>query len=142
MSDFLQDDKVVQINRSTAPEDVIETTQNLRLALVQQMIKEGLPTDRREIRMLAEILRDTDTNALTAKKLNNEEKAINQASAVAKNIADIAAAVGQGKNPFAAPNAVRQIPIDDSNRLPVIDLVPGQTTQGVEKLAYEDFVKS
>lgn len=142
MSDFLQDNEVIQINRSTAPEDVIETTQNLRLALVQQMIKEGLPSDRREIRMLAEILRDTDTNALTAKKLNNEEKAINQASIVAKNIADIATAVGQGKNPFAAPAAVREIPVEASERLPVIDMVPGHTTQGVEKLNYDDFVKS
>ncbi len=142
MSDFLQDENVIKINRSTAPEDVIETTQNLRLALVQKMIQEGLPTDRREIRMLAEILRDTDTNALTAKKLNNEEKAINQASAVAKNIADIANAVGQGKNPFAAPHAVREIPREASDHLPVIELVPGHTTQGVEKLIYEDFVKS
>lgn len=142
MSEFLKDEDVIQINRSTAPEDVIETTQNLRLALVQKMISEGLPSDRREIRMLAEILRDTDTNALTAKKLNNEEKAINQASAVAKNIADIANSIGQGKNPFAAPGAVRDIPREASDLLPEIELVPGQTHQGVEKLNYDDFVKS
>lgn len=141
MSDDFLETNPVPVNHSTSPEDVIKTTQQLRLKVTEKMLENGIPTDRREIRLLNEILRDMDTNALTTKKLDVEEQAVNQASVVAKNMADILSAVGHGKNPFMAPKDVREIPTDDS-RLPQIAPVPGQMGQGVDVLEYSEFVGS
>ena len=140
MSDYLET-QPFHVNDSTSPEAVIETTQRVRLGITKSILKDGIPTDRRDVRLLNEILRDMDTNALTAKKLDVEEKAVNEASVVAKNVTDILAAVGRGKNPFSAGATVREVPKEE-NILPQIDTVPGQMDQGVEKLEYSDFVKS
>lgn len=128
------------INRSTKPEDVIETTQSLRLQMISELTGEGLtiPEDPKMLATLNQTLRDLDTAALTTQKLTVEEKQVDAASRVASNLANIYKQLG-GKNPFERDMGAAKR-VDEAERLPVIDKVPGHTRQGVEELNYEDFV--
>jgi len=136
----------IVVNKSTAPNDVLETTQSLRLQLLDRILVQGVPGDRREMRMMTEVLRDMDTNALTTRKLITEEKAADTAAQISENVKAILGSLGGNANPFEAAETdplaevSRQPEIPEEIEMTSIAFAPGQTMVGVESLNYDDFV--
>jgi len=129
-------------SKSTKPEDVIELSQSLRLQIVDNLTRDGVPTSEDGIKQLSSVLRDLDAAALTTRKINVEESAVDQAARATANVSKILAAIG-GKNPFRKGVLVEERddrPTLDRDKLPPVKTVPGQTFIGVENLKYEDFV--
>lgn len=132
------------INYSTAPEDIIQTTQKVRLQIVDVLTTQGntIPDDPKFLSALNQTLRDMDTAAQTTQKLNIEAKAVDDAAQTSANIGALLKALG-GAHPLKRPG---QAPLverveDDSHLLPTYVPVPGQELQGVEQLEYSDFVR-
>lgn len=134
------------INYSTAPEDIIQTTQKIRLQIVDTLTTQGntIPDDPKFLSALNQTLRDMDQAAQTTQKLNIEAKAVDDAAQTSANINALLRHFG-GKNPFLAdpnsnlPKAERVT--DDAALLPTVVPVPKQDLQGVDHLEYSDFVQ-
>lgn len=130
--------------RSIKPADIIEHTQRMRLQIVDKLTDNGLelPTDPKDLGTLSMVLRDLDAAALTTRKLDVEEKAVDVASKASANVAAVLRSLGGG-NPFKHEQPViegRTVPIPDEDSLPVVVTVPGHTKQGMDELVYEEFV--
>lgn len=128
--------------RSTKPEDVIELTQSLRLQIVENITREGVPTSEDGIKQLSTVLRDLDAAALTTRKINVEESAVDQAARATANMDKFLSQFG-GQDPFKKGVIIEgkaERPSIDRDKLPEVKTVPGQTFIGVEQLRYEDFV--
>jgi hypothetical protein len=134
----------MKINKSTKPGDVIETSQSLRLEIIDKLTDKGerVPTETKELGTFLQLLRDLDAAALTTRKLDVEEKSIDVASKASANVAAILKELGG--NPFKKqPQTIEGtvlIPTPDTSMLPEIELVPGHTKQGADKLEYTEFV--
>lgn len=136
------------INTSTSPADIIETTQKLRLQMVNKLTENGgrIPSEGKEVGSLAMLLRDMDAAALTTRKLDVEEKGVDSASIASANVAAILKELGG--NPFKSRvdltiennSVVAVIPVPDTSQLPTITLVPGVMKIGEDKLDYAEFV--
>lgn len=132
----------MSINQSTNPVDVIATTQQLRLKMVEKLTEgDRIPTEAKEVGVLSMILRDLDAAALTTRKLDVEEKGVDVASKASANVANILKELG-GQNPFRIGTVEngRQLPTTDVSQIPVIDLVPGVMRIGADVLEYGEFV--
>lgn len=138
----------MSINVSTNPVDIIETTQKLRLQMVNKLTGDGerIPTESKEVGTLSMLLRDMDAAALTTRKLDVEEKGVDAASIASANVAAVLKELGG--NPFKARvgvsienhSVVSVIPAPDASQLPTVILVPGVTKIGEDKLEYAEFV--
>lgn len=135
----------VEINNSTRPEDVVETTQSIRLLMVKKLTNDGaeIPTDPKEVATLNGLLNSLDTTAQTTRKLDVEEKGIDVASKASANVAAILRQLGG--NPFridheAIDGEAVRLPDRAPQDLPKVVQVPGQTLQGMDELKYEEFV--
>jgi hypothetical protein len=136
----------IQVNESVDPSDVIKTTQTIRLAMVKQTIKAGLPEVGEGSRDFLGLLRDLDTAALTTRKIDVDEKNGSDAERLAAAHTELLRMMG-GKNPFAADieglgkgeltKAVRSVP-----ELPEPTLVPGITDIGTHNVDYDEFAAS
>lgn len=132
----------MSINCSTKPTDVIETTQSLRLQMINKLTDNGtrIPTDPKEVATLNNLLNSADSAALTTRKLDVEEKAVDQASIASANVAAILKEMGG--NPFKRePTEIKGEVISRAPlELPEVVPVPGQMHQGMDTLIYEDFI--
>jgi hypothetical protein len=132
----------MEINKSTNPSDIIETTQRLRLDIVNKLTEGGerVPTEGKEVNTLAMMLRDLDAAALTTRKLDIDVQGIDAASKASANVANILKEMGG--NPFLIGNleASTKIPVVDAAMIPDIVLVPGQMKIGSDVLEYAEFV--
>lgn len=134
----------MSIDKSIDPVNIIQTTQKLRLQIIDALTSDGLtmPTDGKDVNTLAGLLRDLDANALTTRKLDVEEKGVDAATKAAANVAAVLREMGG--NPFKGVRdsgaIVSSIPKPDMELLPVVEMVPGHGKQGEDKLAYDEFV--
>jgi len=134
------------INESVDPSDIIKTTQGIRVAMVKETLKRGVPTIDKDANTFLQVLRDLDQAALTTRKIDVEERQVNESERLAQAQNELLRMLG-GKNPFAVdltggtvkPNAPRR---DASVDLPTPPLVPDVTTQGTQPVNYDDFVGS
>lgn len=133
------------VDDSVDPLAVIKTTQSIRIAMVKNELKGGIPRLGTESRDLMQLLRDLDGAALTTRKLDVEERQVDESQRLADAQNGLLRMLG-GKNPFAvditqgaqAPRVER----DDRNRLPAPVIVPDVMTQGTQAVNYDDFVSS
>jgi hypothetical protein len=137
----------VAVNRSTRPEDVVETSQSIRLLLIEKAMENGIPDDPKQVAALNNLLNSLDTTALTTRKLNVEENALDVASKVAADMANTLRLMREGGggngSPFEAIDGQAQrvdLPMPGPEDLPAIAQVPGHFRQGVEELDYAMFV--
>jgi len=134
----------MDINDSVDPSDIIKTTQAIRVAMVKNELKHGVPKIDKDANTLLQVLRDMDQAALTTRKIDVEERNVNESERLAQAQNELLRMLG-GKNPFAVdltagsapPVAHREPP-----KLPDAVVVPDVTTQGTQPVNYEDFVSS
>lgn len=135
----------IEINDSVDPLDVVKTTQSIRVAMVKRHLTTGVPEVGESSRDLLGLLRDMDNAALMTRKLDVEERAVDESQRLANAQNELLRMLG-GKNPFAvditegaqAPRNER----GDRSRLPPPRIVPDITTQGTQAVNYEDFISS
>lgn len=138
------------INPSTDPSDVVHTTQQIRLLMLKELTKGGVPKDSDEVKTLSLVLRDLDAAALTTRKIDVEEKAVGEQARAIDAVQDIAKLYG-GRNPFLAnpdgslnADALREIRgsrVTDEAALPPPRSIPGMDKQGQDDVSPEDFIK-
>ncbi len=134
----------MEISDSVDPSDIIKTTQSIRVAMVKQELQHGVPKVDKDANTLLQVLRDMDQAALTTRKIDVDERQVNESERLAQAQNELLRMLG-GKNPFAVditsgntpPAPVRQAP-----ELPTPPLVPDVTTQGTQPVNYDDFVSS
>lgn len=130
---------------SRDPKLDLQNAQQMRWAQINKITNDGttLPTDPKEVAMLAGLLRDVDGSATAVIKLGIEEKAVNVASEVANNVRDIIRSFGG--DPFRTGNVIegqasRVTSLMEGVVLPDVQVLPGHDYQGTEELNYDDFV--
>lgn len=134
----------IEVNTSTEPAEVIKTTQGIRLKILASRLAKGVNDDIKELNTDLQLLRDLDAAALTTRKIDVEERAVNESERVSEQTNALLKMLG-GKNPFAVDITTGNIRSDLIGRpreaaLPVIAVVPGQVKQGTEQLNYADYV--
>ena len=92
-----------------------------------------------------QLLRDLDSAALTTRKIDVEERQVDESQRLANAQNELLRMLG-GKNPFAVDITAGAVPPrvarPDPTALPEPTLVPDITAQGTQSVNYEDFVTS
>lgn len=139
------------INRSTAPEDVVQTVQELRLEMLSQLTKGGISNDPDSVKGMRELMKDLVGTAQTTLKINVEEKAADVAARAVDSVQDIRRLYGD-RNPFlvnpdGSVNAetLREIKGQRLNvspeQLPPPRVIPGMDKQGLDEVSPDDFIR-
>ena len=128
--------------KTPSEDEVLTATQKARMALLENMTKDGIPECNRDRRVMLELLNGADTTALAMKRMEQDSKQSEQDNAAAIMAAKIKAKTG-GNNPFAggAGNGEKVINTLPEGALPEPELVDGELDVGVSDLNYEDFMK-
>jgi len=144
-AEYLSDLPMI-INESVDPSAIIKTTQSIRVAMVKKTLARGVPGIDKDANTFLQVLRDLDQAALTTRKIDVEERQVNESERLAQAQNELLRMLG-GKNPFAvqlvpgeaAPVRVRS---EKAVELPPPVLVPEITAQGTQAVNYDDFVSS
>ena len=123
-------------------DEVLSLTQRTRMAILEDMTKDGMPNNNRDRRVLLELVNGADTTALAMKRMEQDSKQSEQDNAAAIMAAKIMAKTG-GNNPFQAEAGRHEKVINTlpDNALPEPTLVEGELDVGVSDLNYEEFMK-
>lgn len=120
-------------------DDIIEQNQRMRKKFVEHLVPEGkFPDDPKAQYVLLTAMADMDRTALQNKKIGSTER---QGAADRQAAMLIATIVGsmEGKNPFESTTGRTTIPLLESQRIPEVVIVPGETDIGLEHETYEQF---
>lgn len=134
----------IAVSHSTEPADVIKTTQSIRLQILASRLGRGVSEDLKELNTDLQLLRDLDAAALTTRKIDVEERAVNESERVSEQTNALLKMLN-GKNPFAVDLTTGRVRDDLIGRprevdLPLPTIVPGHLRQGTEQLNYADYV--
>lgn len=123
-------------------DDLLLLTQQVRLRVVNSMTAEGqIPTDAKDIKALAGVLKDIDAQVLTKQRLQQDNQNAQDDREVAMRAVRISEHVARtvGGNPFRRENAGRLH--KDDGALPEIEIVPGQMDVGPSNTRFKDFMQ-
>ncbi|MNZ45896.1 hypothetical protein D3C78_635620 [compost metagenome] len=132
----------IRVDQNVDPSAVIKTTQGIRLKILEDRFKKGIPSDDKELSLNMQLLRDLDSAALTTRKIDVEEAQGSETERLAQANNELLRMLN-GRNPFAVevgtmpPNVKRT---DAAAALPAPVLVPDVTTQGTQPVNYDEFV--
>lgn len=134
----------IDVSLSTEPAEVIKTTQSIRLRILSERLRKGVSEDLKELNTDLQLLRDLDQAALTTRKIDVEERAVNESERVSEQTNALLKML-DGKNPFAVDLTTGSVRADLTGRpreaaLPEPVIVPGHMRQGTENLNYADYV--
>lgn len=143
--EFLAANKApIPVDHSTDPAAVIKTTQSIRLRILEERLRTGVNEDAKELNLDLQLLRDLDQAALTTRKIDVDERAINDAERASEQTNALLKMLN-GRNPFAIDVTSGELRADLTGRsrdvaLPEPTVVPGHTNQGTHNLEYGEFV--
>ncbi|MBE0438347.1 MAG: hypothetical protein IBX57_01075 [Gammaproteobacteria bacterium] len=127
---------------SLTDDDLLKFTQSTRLKLVKSLHDPNgkLPSDPKEQRVLLTALSDMDKAALGNKKIGASEKQSASDALVAQAIAGLSSRFGS-QNPFMdqAPEGGTKIPSIETEKLPEVSPLPGETDIGLSTETYKTF---
>lgn len=134
----------IDVNQSTDAAEVVKTTQGIRLQILAHRLKKGVNEDAKELNLDLQLLRDLDQAALTTRKIDVEEKAVNDAERASEQTNALLRML-DGRNPFVVDITTGKLRPDLIGRereaaLPDAVVLPGHTTQGTDNLNYGDYV--
>lgn len=136
------------INRSTKPNDVLETTQTILLNLLGNLTEEGgkLPSDPKEVGTVISVVRELNSAAVTTKKLDIEERAVDEATQLARDLIEInrnAPGIFHGREMKDIQGEVVPSPPKlDRARVPHVKLLPGQLGSDIKEIDLDTFMKA
>lgn len=120
-------------------ESVLDYTQRIRIAIVQQNTANGLPSDPDELSALAGFLNDLDKQELTKAKIQLEDKAQQSDRKAQEIIQGIISMVGN-QNPYDAGVNTGRV-VEHKGDLADVQLVPGELDHNQRTLDYDSFIK-
>lgn len=120
-------------------EDILRLTQGTRKRLLDDIIKNGIPTDKDERELLLSTLNDMDRTALGNKRIGAAEKMAGADRLVSEAIIRITSQFGTA-NPFQGQTEAITIPSADVKQLPAANPVPGETGVGLELTNFDEFI--
>ncbi|MGG4591704.1 hypothetical protein ACLPJK_25955 [Pseudomonas aeruginosa] len=131
------------INRSIEPKDVIKTTQTLLVETLAQFVNEGekLPSDPKEIGALIALTRAIGDTAQTTRKLDIEERAVEEVSQLARDykyLVEHARTLITGRD--IEGECVAEGPKPDKTRLVEVKLLEGQMDSVVPDIDVDEFM--
>lgn len=119
-------------------DQILEHNQKIRMRLVKDLTKDGMPTDKDDKYILLGSLKDMDKQVIDKKRVAIEDKNANIANTVAAAVTKIADLV-DGGDPFRRKNA-GVIPETEKDKLPDYTPLPGETEVGITNENYESFM--
>ncbi|MNO14024.1 hypothetical protein D3C76_36640 [compost metagenome] len=139
------ENRPLAVNQDVDPSAVIKTTQGIRLKILEDRFKRGIPSDDKELNLNMQLLRDLDSAALTTRKIDVDEAQGSETERLAQANNELLRMLN-GRNPFAVdvgsiPTTVIQR-ADPEKGLPEPKLVPDVTVQGTQPVNYESFAAS
>lgn len=123
-------------------DDLLSLTQQVRLRMVNAMTADpAISTDPKDVKALAGVLKDIDTQVLTKQRLNQDNQNAQDDRATALQLMKMSEHITRtvGSNPFRKENSGRLN--KDDGALPEIEVVPGQMDVGVSSLRFKDFME-
>ncbi len=121
------------------PEEELQLhrTRQLRQDLINQMTKEGLPSQSRDIRLLMELCDSADNHVLTTAKLRIDDKSSQQNNNIAAMISGLLEKVGQQPKVISGVQTIhRELPSDTS-----FTFTEGEMDDSKAIVCYEDVVR-
>ena len=132
-----------KLNRPGTDDEVLRYTRGVRLDLVDELTKKGVPTDTKDQQTLLQTLSDMDRGALSNKKIGASESIAEADRIVAVAIAQLNNQFGS-QNPFVRRSGSLiegEVPRLDAGRMPEIELVEGETEIGLSAMTYNSFIE-
>ena len=132
-----------KLNRPGTDDEVLRYTRGVRLDLVDELTKKGVPTDTKDQQTLLQTLSDMDRGALSNKKIGASEGIAEADRIVAVAIAQLNNQFGS-QNPFERRSGTLiegEVPRLDAGRMPEIELVEGETEIGLSAMTYNSFIE-
>lgn len=132
------------IGQEVTEDEVLSLTQRTRRALINDMIKDGMPTCNRDRRVLLELMNGADTTALGMKRLDNESDQAKADQLAAEAALKLIDKLGND-NPFekdatvVADTSHAGHTLEQGNVI-VDDIVEGELDVGLADLSYEEFM--
>ena len=121
-------------------EDVMRFTQGTRRKFVDHLLANGFPNDPKEQYVLLSALGDMDRAALGRMRIGIGEKAVEGDKLVANALVALRAQL-QGVDPLQGDSSVvATIPRVRQDLLPPSNAVPGETSVGLEKQTFDEFI--
>lgn len=113
----------------------LEDTQQLRLRIVKELTKDGIPDNKDDRHFLLEAMKDIDKSVYTKTRIKVSNKAADEQKSSNAIIAELLK-----RHTVTPSNVVGVIPVLDAHHR-VTDSVDGETTIGVENLIHESFTE-
>ena len=120
-------------------DDLIKQTQGIRRKLMDDMVREGMPTDKDSIQMLLEVMKDTDRTALGNKRIVTADKNASQDREVQRATVEVIKGLNN-RDPFRREPKPEEERFDDE-QLPDIEVKPGETAIGMQDERHGDFMR-
>lgn len=123
---------------SVDPNDVVKFTQQLLYKAVLEKTNNGtfIPGDTAELSML---IRDMNATALTTRKLDQEEKALDNNRALVEAFKQFEEMI-EGKDVYGADRVTRTVDPYENSTLPTIEVNPLELTQGEQPLNADQYL--
>ena len=116
-------------------DEVINVTQNIRMDLIHELVKEGVPEDKDGRYLLLKVMEQADQTAVSNKKIVSDDKSADEDRKVARYSAMVRRQLLSNVKNL---EAVGDIPVPPD--LAAIEVLPGETDVISEELNYEEFM--
>ena len=114
-------------------------TRGVRQDILRDCLKDGLPAENKDKRLVMELLAQIDESTLTSKKLASDDANADKNLEAAKLVASMRESLGN-TNIYAIPNATIVTPRPDINRLPKVQVIEGEMSTETSARTYSDFI--
>lgn len=131
-----------QIVIAPSEDEVLAKTQRMRMAILDSMIKDGVPDNNRDRRVLLELANGADTTALALKRMDQDKKQGAEDNAVALMTAAILKGAA-ATNPFLKTDSVvrHELTSLPEGMVDVGNIVDGELDIGLSALTHEQFME-
>lgn len=132
-------------NVQMTDDEILAFTQGVRKQIIQKVVANGIPDDPKSQMVLLAAAGDMDRQALTKKRLNNDNNNAAADREAQLAIASIYQQVGN-RSPFEATagnvleGTVRVVEVPEK-LVPHLELVPGEMDIGLKDLTYSQFME-
>lgn len=114
----------------------LKGTQSLRVRIMNELTKDGIPTGKDDRQFLLKTIEDIDKSVYTRTRIKVSNKAVDEQKDSNKIIAELLK-----KHTVGAPVGAGVIPVLDAKHQ-VTDAVEGETMIGLESLTYDSFTQT
>lgn len=124
----------------TKASSILHNTQRIRNAVVNELVKEGVPDDTKDTKLLLETLRDLDHTTHQNLKIDLEAKSIDNDRAAQEIVNAIIKRNPQGPRLMEHEIVGERLPVVEVDEIPSVEIVPGETDIGTSQETTKEFL--